>query len=192
MLTKPWTDSALAELDVQRGFRLRGGQMTRLETFTDAAFAFAVTLLVILVDDVPATYDEFMMALQSVPVFLLCFAQLMIFWWGHHMWSRRYGLEEGWDVVFSLALVATVLVYVYPLRVIATAFVWNLRGAQTSQGFEISLPQLGNMFIVFGIGFAVLAGLIAAHFIRAYTLRRALGLNPLEELLTRDTRPETD
>jgi hypothetical protein len=32
------------------GFRLRGMQMTRLETFIDAAFAFAITMLVELRD----------------------------------------------------------------------------------------------------------------------------------------------
>ncbi len=47
-----WTDATLAELPTENGFRQRGMQMTRLETFTDAAFAFAVTLLVISVDDV--------------------------------------------------------------------------------------------------------------------------------------------
>jgi hypothetical protein len=35
------------------GFRLRGEEMTRIETFTDAAFAFAVSLLVIAGDTVP-------------------------------------------------------------------------------------------------------------------------------------------
>jgi hypothetical protein len=34
----------LDSLPRRRGFRLRGIQMTRLETFTDAAFAFAVTM----------------------------------------------------------------------------------------------------------------------------------------------------
>ena len=33
-----------------RGFRLRGLEMTRLETFIDAAFAFSVTMMVISVD----------------------------------------------------------------------------------------------------------------------------------------------
>jgi len=32
------------------GFRLRGLQMTRIETFTDAAFAFALILLVVSLD----------------------------------------------------------------------------------------------------------------------------------------------
>ena len=44
-------DSALPEnldsLPRLNGFRLRGMQMTRLETFIDAAFAFAISMLVI-------------------------------------------------------------------------------------------------------------------------------------------------
>lgn len=37
----------LDDLPVKNGFRLRGMDMTRTETFTDAAFAFALTLLVV-------------------------------------------------------------------------------------------------------------------------------------------------
>ena len=62
-----WTETELDRLEVKNGVRLRGAQMTRLETFTDAAFAFAVTLLVISVDDVPRSYDAFIVALQGVP-----------------------------------------------------------------------------------------------------------------------------
>jgi hypothetical protein len=35
------------------GFRLRGIQMTRLETFIDAAFAFAISMLVIAAQQIP-------------------------------------------------------------------------------------------------------------------------------------------
>ena len=35
------------------GFRLRGIEMTRLETFIDAAFAFAITMLVIAAQQIP-------------------------------------------------------------------------------------------------------------------------------------------
>ena len=35
------------------GFRLRGLSMTRLETFIDAAFAFAITMLVIATQQIP-------------------------------------------------------------------------------------------------------------------------------------------
>lgn len=45
-------------LPLKDGFRLRGTEMTRLETFLDAAFAFATTLLVISVGSIPENYQE--------------------------------------------------------------------------------------------------------------------------------------
>ncbi|HEY5647051.1 MAG TPA: hypothetical protein VIS76_13960, partial [Pseudomonadales bacterium] len=51
-----WTTEQLAELPIERGVRLRGTHTTPLDTFVDAAFALAVTLLVISVDDVPDSY----------------------------------------------------------------------------------------------------------------------------------------
>lgn len=43
-----WTVEDLAKLPREDGFRLRGQQVTRLETFVDAAFAFALMALMIL------------------------------------------------------------------------------------------------------------------------------------------------
>ena len=46
------------------GFRERGANVTRFEAFVDAAFAFAVTLLVISLDGMPASISELMDALK--------------------------------------------------------------------------------------------------------------------------------
>ena len=62
-----WTTEELSKLPIEKGFRLRGTNTTRLDTFVDAAFAFAVTLMVISVDEVPGSYEEFMQALAQVP-----------------------------------------------------------------------------------------------------------------------------
>ena len=67
-----------SDFPIERGRRLRGLPMTRVETFADAAFAFAVTLLVISVDDVPRTFDELIVALKSVPIFVFASAQIFI------------------------------------------------------------------------------------------------------------------
>ena len=72
--------------------------------------AIAVTLLVISVDDVPSSYEEFVQALKSVPAFVACFLQLVIFWLGHRRWSELYGLDDARSVWLSFMLIMGVLV----------------------------------------------------------------------------------
>jgi hypothetical protein len=56
----------LDSLPRRRGFRLRGIQMTRLETFTDAAFAFAVSMLVIAAQQIPDNIASLLAAFRNV------------------------------------------------------------------------------------------------------------------------------
>ena len=60
----------LAHLEKSNHFYNRGRDTTRLEAFVDAAFAFALTLLVISFDAVPTNYNELITALKSVPAFV--------------------------------------------------------------------------------------------------------------------------
>ena len=170
-----WTAEALTMLPTERGIRLRGTDATRLDTFVDAAFAFAVTLLVISVDEVPESYGEFVRALGQVPAFLACFVLLMLFWWGHHSWSRKFGLHDAPSTVLSLALVALVLIYVYPLRLIFGTFFSNASGGVLPSGLSLTLEQLADMFIVFGIGFSAMSGVLVALYLRADACRDRLG-----------------
>jgi hypothetical protein len=81
-------DGAKVMRDVN-GFKQRGEEMTRLETFTDAAFAFAVTLLVVGGgDSVPTNFADLVFAMKQVPAFAASFANIMLFWYAHHVWSR--------------------------------------------------------------------------------------------------------
>lgn len=175
-----WTEEELSRLPVENGIRLRGINSTRLDTFVDAAFAFAVTLMVISVDEVPGSYEEFMQALAQVPAFLACFMLLMLFWWGHHSWSRKFALHEILPTVLSLALVALVLIYIYPLRLIFGAFFSNASGGALPSGLDLSLAQLTDMFIVFGIGFSAMSGVLAALYLRVGARRDLLRLNDYE------------
>ena len=85
----------LSTLPVRDGFRMRGESVTRLETFVDAAFAFAVTLLVVSFEAMPSTFAELYDALRRLPAFLAGFAIIALFWHAHHRFSRRFGLEEA-------------------------------------------------------------------------------------------------
>ena len=68
---------------------LRGGGTTRLEAFVDAAFAFAVTLLVISAERIPDSVRSLVLALKQIPAFAAGFALLALFWYAHVRWSRR-------------------------------------------------------------------------------------------------------
>lgn len=180
-----WTAKELAALSVERGIRLRGTETSRLDTFVDAAFAFVVTLLVISVDEVPGSYEEFMEALAQVPAFLACFVLLMLFWWGHHNWSRKFGLHETPSTMLSLALVALVLIYVYPLRLIFGAFFSNASGGALPSGLDLSQEQLADMFIVFGVGFSAMSGVLLALYLRTDACHTQLLLNGRERYYAR-------
>src|SRR5213079_103019 len=108
-----------------RGFRLRGMEMTRLETFIDAAFAFAISMLVIAANQVPDNIEELLGAFRHVPAFVASVVVLGIFWRGHWLWSRRYGLEDGVSIFISWAMIVTILIYMYPLKAIFSSM-WFL------------------------------------------------------------------
>ena len=65
-----------------RGFRLRGTEMTRLETFIDAAFAFAISMLVISAQQIPDNIQALLAAFKNVPTFICSIAVLGIYWRG--------------------------------------------------------------------------------------------------------------
>jgi len=176
----------LSTLPVEHGFRLRGEAVTRLETFVDAAFAFAVTLLVVSFDAMPTSATELYDALRRLPAFLAGFTILAMYWHSHHRFSRRFGLEDGTVVVLSLAFVAATLFYVYPLRMVMSAAMFYFTGGWAPSEFQVaSLGEFQMIFIVYGVGFAVLAGLVAA--LNAHALRNAdaLGLDDVERLVAR-------
>ena len=111
-----YTEEELKKLLEKKGFRLRGLNMTRLETFIDAAFAFAITILVVSVGDIPKNHAELITALKGVPAFGASFTLMMFFWTGHRRWNRYYGLEDGPSIFISLTMIFVMLVYVYPLK----------------------------------------------------------------------------
>ena len=173
-------------LPVKDGVRMRGMEMTRLETFADAAFAFAVTLLVISVDELPDSFETFREALKGTPAFLASFAQLTMFWLGHRAWSRAYGMEDIVSVWLTMALIGGVLVIVYPLRVIFSSAAAYLSDGWAPGNFDVTLANMAFIFTVYGMIFCMLCGLICLLHVHAWRKRTALGLNATEALGVRD------
>lgn len=170
------------------GFRLRGLSTTRIEAFTDAAFAFALTLLVISFQP-PTSFAELRAALAGIPPFLLSATMLMMFWWGHHQWSRRYGLDDLRTLILSCLLVFTVLIYVYPLRFMFTLLMaWIGRAAGWELPAGASVGEVGDvnrLFVLYGIGFTAMAASLVLLNLHAWRQREALGLDAVERHETR-------
>src|SRR5258705_615006 len=137
-----------------RGFRLRGMQMTRLETFIDAAFAFAISMLVIAAQQIPDNIVALLAAFKNVPTFVCSIAVLGIFWRGHWLWSRRYGLEDGMSIFISWALIGTILIFIYPLKAVFGAVWYMLSNGEG--GHRVSLhtteAQAGTNSVAFTPG----------------------------------------
>lgn len=168
-----------------RGFRLRGIEMTRLETFIDAAFAFAVTMLVIsngqVPNDIPALLDAF----RNVPAFVASIAVLSIFWRGHWLWSRRFGLEDGVSILISWTMLVTILIYVYPLKLLFGAAFYSLTGHAVGQLLTATTAgEVRALFAIYGLGFSAIALEILLLNLRAWRLREPLRLNDREKFLT--------
>ncbi len=183
---KQWTESELDSLTVESQFRLRGLEVTRLDTFIDAAFAFVLTLLVISFDEIPSNYAEMMAAAKRIPAFAASFAIIMMFWLPHRRWSRRYGLENSTTILLSLTLILVVLVYVYPLRTIFESMFSSLSGDYLSSSFRIENTDEGRGILVFySAGFFAIS-LVFNQLYRA-TMRSStlLALNQIELRRTR-------
>jgi len=158
---------------------VRRHEVSRLEAFSDAAFAFALTLLVVSLD-VPRSYDGLMQTMKGFPSFACCFALLVWIWHEHNLFFRRYGLHDPWTVFVNSMLLFVTLFYVYPLK-----FMFDSMFAQFMPGAypelqRMTLVQLSRASAIYGLGFVVLFSLFALLYRHAYAKRHEIGLTPVE------------
>jgi hypothetical protein len=165
------------------GFHLRGGDVTRLESFSDAVFGFALTLLVVSLD-VPKSFSDLINTMRGFPAFAICFVLLALIWNTNYKFCRRYGLDDGTTRFLTCVMLFLVLFYVYPLK-----FLFNLSitGLLFGAGPPVSMTgsQLSMLLVIYGLGFAAVYGAMALLYVHAWRLRDALELNELEKFDTR-------
>lgn len=179
-----WTEKELAALPEKGGFRLRGVAMTRLEVFSDAAFAFAITMLVISLEEIPGNYEELMIALRGVPSFACSFVIMGLVWVANRRWSERFGLDDGISTALTFALIFVVLVYLYPLKMIMDLTFYGLLPGMPPTDLAVdSVREAAGLIAVFAIGFLLLATVMLGLYTRAARCRDALCLNERERLL---------
>jgi uncharacterized membrane protein len=168
----------------QKGFHLRGPEVKRIETFSDAVFAFAVTLLIVSLE-VPKNFDELLISLRGFFAFAICFVLLMLIWHDQHVFFRRYGMDDTWTVILNSALVFIVLFFVYPLKFLfSLLFGASIYGAGHSP-FYITARQVPQLMIIYGLGYMIIQVLFLLMYLHAYRQRVPLQLTRLELFDTR-------
>lgn len=176
-LKKEYVDSC----PVEGGFHMRGVEMTRIEVFVDAAFAFAVTMLVISFDSIPTNFPEMVLAIKAIPAFVAAVVQLVWIWHTHNIWSKRFGLDTTYTVVLSTALLIVMLIYVYPMRIMAQGMFSWLSNGYLQSGFVIaSFDELTKLFVFLGIGFIAVSIVFVLMYRYASNMKDQLGLTPGE------------
>jgi len=169
----------------EQHFRWRGTEVSRVEGLTDGVFGFAVTLLVVALE-VPRNFNGLMDVVRGFPGFVICFAMLMMFWNAHFRYHRRYGLEDPFTRVTTMAILVLVLFFVYPLKYLFTLVTVNLFGldmdnAPTLEGVQ----QIWVLYLVYGLGFSGVWGLYALLYFHALRKRAELELDENELIQTR-------
>jgi uncharacterized membrane protein len=167
----------------EEDFRWRGKDISRMEGFSDAVFAFAVTLLVVSLE-VPKTFDELLATMRGFIAFAICFALLLYVWHEHYKYFRRYGLGDILTLWLNSALLFLVLLYVYPLKFLFTMAIDQWFGFAQNEMIELS--QIPLLLVVYSAGFVAIQLVFVLMYLRAYWLRGELGLDASELSVTRE------
>ncbi len=150
----------------------------RLDAFVDASFAFAVSLLIIAGAEPLNDIGDLIRAMGRIPAFAAGFALVVMFWLGHRNYGRLSPIRDGRSAVISLAVVFTVLIYVFPLRLLTESGMGYFSGGRLpGRDLIDSFEDLRTIYTIYGIGFAFLSWLYFLLFGHALKRGAACGLD---------------
>ena len=172
-------------------FRHRGAESARIETLSDAVFAFSVSLLVASLE-VPQTYDELFVIVKGVLPFFATVAILFLLWYQQYVFFRHYGMTDIMTVVLNLVYLAVILFYLYPLKFLFSLLLDSWTGIdlfpKAAGRTIITAGQFSQLIILYGTGYGVIWILLYAMHQRALHFSFSLQLNRYELLYTKKER----
>lgn len=170
-------------LNNEKEFRFRGHEVRRIEAFSDAVFAFAVTLLIVSLE-VPKTFTELMITMRGFFAFGVSFILLMLIWYEQNIFFRRYGLHDLTTIFLNSTLMFLVLFYVYPLKFLTLLFSNQIYGTSKSV-FSIGANDLPKLMLIYSLGYVFIYLLFCLMYLHALRKRSQLQLNGPEVFDTR-------
>ncbi|MEQ8905115.1 TMEM175 family protein [Ekhidna sp.] len=173
-------------------FRYRGLNQTRIETFSDAVFAVAFTL-VVLSSAVPETFDELRKSISDILPSFICIVLIVVIWYQHYIFFLRYGLQNTKTVTVNTFLLFLVLIYIYPLKFLARFLVELYSGLifgmpdnfMDDFGGEMNSENMTLLMTAYGTGATFIFMAMAWLYRHAYKKREQLELNKYETFTTK-------
>lgn len=165
-------------------FHLRGHEVKRIEAFSDAVFAFAVTLLIVSLE-VPKTFEELMVTMRGFFAFAICFFLLMLIWNEQNIFFRRYGLHDAITITLNGILIFLVLFYVYPLKFLFSLIFSEQIYSGSDSPFHITAQQAPELMLIYGIGFLSIYFVFFLMYLHALRKKDELHLTPVEQFDTK-------
>ncbi|HVV55147.1 MAG TPA: TMEM175 family protein, partial [Mucilaginibacter sp.] len=165
----------------KNSIRWRSHEPTRLETFSDAVFAFAVTLIIVSLE-VPKSFDELFETMKGFVSFGVCFALLFLIWNNQNIFFRRFGLVDAYTTFLNGVLLFLVLTYTYPLKFLFT-LVFSADNTYLSNGVKlpmIRLDQVPTLMYVYNTGYILIYLLFFLMYKHALDHAKRLELTPFE------------
>jgi len=158
----------------------RSHEPSRLETFSDAVFAFALTLIIVSVE-VPKTFTDLLDMMKGVVSFGICFAFLFSIWNMQNKFFRRYGLTDSYTVFLNGVLLFISLVYVYPLKFLTSLI--NSDDYYIDHGLKIekiTKYQVAPLMVIYAVGFCLIYILFFLMYRNAKSHAVQIHLTPVE------------
>lgn len=178
------------QIGMNPDFRHRGVEPGRMENFSDAVFALAITLLLISTSP-PTNFDQIKRFVWELIPFSLCIVFIVLIWYEHFTFFYRYGLRNSKVLVLNSVFLILVLFYVYPLKfltkllLLPLAFLFKNEKLQTGMLGMIRGEDMTDLMIIYGLGAFAVFMVLMLMYRYAYHQADALQLNEIERFDTR-------
>lgn len=162
-----------------KSFRLRGHEVKRIEAFSDAVFAFAVTLLIVSLE-VPKSFEELVETMRGFFTFGICFTLLMLIWFEQNIFFRRYGIDDTLSIILNCILIFLVLFFVYPLKFLFTAMFSSFIYGAGNSPFSMMPQDSSVLLLIYGSGYILIYLLFSFMYLHALRKQEELELTTSE------------
>lgn len=162
-------------------FKWRCHEILRIEAFSDAVLAFAVTLTVISLE-VPETLKELLHSMIGMIGFAICFTFLIMIWVQQYKFFRYFGLHDNQVIFYNAVLLFTVLFYVYPLKFLFNMLITGNEFEHNGKIIErvTSIEDMRTLMIIYGVGFIALYSIFYLLFNHVKKKKGEINLSPIE------------